>query len=402
MAKKEIPEKDKPIQQRWQDYGMAYLKFLIHFILWVLVGSMALWAFQNKTSESSLPFILSKLPYENSQKISASSQINSFSDIPLFSYKPPVGFPYSFKNTDDTSWTEGFGNWFSRTEAGSWGFGRRILFEIGRVFSMGFLALSKIPKIPGVTMDYDNMAELVCIFLLPILVIFGITFLQPIGTTINTLAGSFYDNSWFWGFIGLFFPVWIMNFFNVFLQNIYLGIFIFWMPLFSGGFRNLRKTVFKNRMFFLWTLLIAAVIISVSYLPTQVTIGMSLGLIVLLAWHYFFGPVTTQALSKAAKAAKAATGSSNNNSSNNVSSPINSGSGSTTNNSNTVSNNTNSNSNANASNKSNTNNSNSNKRTSNTSSSSKIQKERSKSGGVKMNNIPADSIGKIFEKLNFS
>ena len=58
MAKKEIPEKDKPIQQRWQDYGMAYLKFLINFIIWVLIGGMALWALQNKTSENSMPFNL--------------------------------------------------------------------------------------------------------------------------------------------------------------------------------------------------------------------------------------------------------------------------------------------------------------------------------------------------------
>ena len=25
MEKKEIPEKDKPMKQRWQDYGMAYI-----------------------------------------------------------------------------------------------------------------------------------------------------------------------------------------------------------------------------------------------------------------------------------------------------------------------------------------------------------------------------------------
>ena len=113
MAKKEIPEKDKPIQQRWQDYGMAYLKFLINFIIWVLIGGMALWALQNKTSENSMPFNLTKLPYENSGKTAASSQINSFSDVPLFSYKPPVGFPYNFKDTEETTWLQGFGNWFN-------------------------------------------------------------------------------------------------------------------------------------------------------------------------------------------------------------------------------------------------------------------------------------------------
>ena len=56
MAKKKVQEKDKPMNERWQDYGIAYLKFLIQFIIWVLVGGMALWALQNKTSETSLPF----------------------------------------------------------------------------------------------------------------------------------------------------------------------------------------------------------------------------------------------------------------------------------------------------------------------------------------------------------
>ena len=49
MAKKEIPEKDKSIKQRWQDYGMAYIKFLIRFFIWVLIGGMTLWALQNKS-----------------------------------------------------------------------------------------------------------------------------------------------------------------------------------------------------------------------------------------------------------------------------------------------------------------------------------------------------------------
>ena len=191
MAKKKVQEKDKPMNERWKDYGIAYLKFIIQFIIWVLVGGMALWALQNKTSETSLPFDITKLPYENSGKVSASSQINSFADIPLFSYKPPVGFPYNFKDPDESTWAEGFGNWFSRTESGSWGFGRKILFEIGRLFSIGFLVLSKIPKIPGISMDYYNIAELISIFLLPILVIFGITIFQPITTTLTTLGSSF-------------------------------------------------------------------------------------------------------------------------------------------------------------------------------------------------------------------
>ena len=174
MAKKEIPEKDKSIKQRWQDYGMAYIKFLIRFFIWVLIGGMTLWALQNKSSELSLPFNLEKLPYQNSENISASSQINSFDDVALFSYKPPVGFPYNFKHTKETTWQQGFGNWFSRTEAGSWGFGRRILFALGRLISIGFLLLSKIAQIPGVDMDYYNLVQLAGIFLLPIFVMFGL------------------------------------------------------------------------------------------------------------------------------------------------------------------------------------------------------------------------------------
>tara|TARA_Y100000992_G_C21270501_1_gene496516 strand:+ start:1872 stop:3044 length:1173 start_codon:yes stop_codon:yes gene_type:complete len=389
MAKKEIPEKDKPIQQRWQDYGMAYLKFLINFIIWVLIGGMALWALQNKTSENSMPFNLTKLPYENSGKTAASSQINSFSDVPLFSYKPPVGFPYNFKDTEETTWLQGFGNWFSRTEAGSWGFGRRILFEIGRLVSMGFLVLSKIPKIPGITMDYYNIAELVSIFLLPFVVIFGITFLQPVATTVNTLIASFYDNSWFWGIIGLFFPVWIMNFFNLFLQNIYLGIFLFWMPLFSGGFNSLRKTVFKNKMIFLWILLIAAVVISSSYLPTQVTVGMALGLVMLLAWHYFFGPITSQALSKVVKSTQSTSDTTNSNN-NNSNKGVNS-SNKKSNNSAASGNNTSTSNNSASSN---------NSSSGNNSSSSVTKSKRSKKGGISTQNIPADAIGKIFENLS--
>ena len=359
MAKKEIPEKDKPMNERWQDYGIAYLKFLINLILWVLVGGMALWTLQNKSSETSLPFNLEKLPYVNSGKISASSQINSIDDVPLFSYKPPVGFPYNFKDTKETTWQEGFGNWFSRTESGSWGFGRRILFELGRLFSMGFLVLAKIPQIPGVSMDYYNIAELVSIFLLPILVIFGLTFLQPIATTVNTLVSSFYDNSWFWGIIGICFPVWIMNFFNIFLQNIYLGMFVFWMPLFSGGFGSLRKTVYKNKMTFLWIVLLAAVVISTSYLPTQVTVGMALGLIMLIAWHYFFGPIASQALSKVVK--------------------------STTSNSNNAS----------------SSRSNSNNASGRASSSNSEKMPLLKKAKINMNNVPPDAIGNIFDKLKF-
>ena len=379
MAKKKVQEKDKPMNERWKDYGIAYLKFLIQFIIWVLVGGMALWALQNKTSETSLPFDMTKLPYENSGKVSASSQINSFADIPLFSYKPPVGFPYNFKDPNESTWAEGFGNWFSRTESGSWGFGRKILFEIGRLFSIGFLVLSKIPKIPGISMDYYNIAELICIFLLPILVIFGIIF-QPITTTLTTLGSSFYDNSWFWGIIGLCFPVWIMNFFNILLQNIYLGIFLFLMPLTSGGFTKLRKTVFKNKMMFLWMILIGAVVISTGYLPSQITVGMTLGLIMLMAWHYFFGPIASQALSKVIKS----TTSSSNNASNSTS------------NSNNASNST-SNSN-NASNST----SNSNNASGSASSSNSEKMPLLKKRKIKMNNVPPDAIGKIFEKFNLS
>jgi len=370
MAKKKVQEKDKPMNERWQDYGIAYLKFLIQFIIWVLVGGMALWALQNKTSETSLPFDITKLPYENSGKVSASSQINSFADIPLFSYKPPVGFPYNFKDPNESTWAEGFGNWFSRTESGSWGFGRKILFEIGRLFSIGFLVLSKIPKIPGISMDYYNIAELISIFLLPILVIFGITIFQPITTTLTTLGSSFYDNSWFWGIIGLCFPVWIMNFFNILLQNIYLGIFLFLMPMTSGGFTKLRKTVFKNKMMFLWMILIGAVVISTGYLPAQITVGMTLGLIMLMAWHYFFGPIASQALSKVVKSTTS--------SSNNVSN--------STSNSNNGSNSTSSSNNASES----------------ASSSNSEKMPLLKKRKIKMNNVPPDAIGKIFEKFNLS
>ena len=87
------------------------------------------------------------------------------------------------------------------------------------------------------------------------------------------------------------------------------------MPMTSGGFTKLRKTVFKNKMMFLWMILIGAVVISTGYLPAQITVGMTLGLIMLMAWHYFFGPIASQALSKVVKS----TTSSSNNVSNSTS-----------------------------------------------------------------------------------
>ena len=54
--------------------------------------------------------------------------------------------------------------------------------------------------------DIKQRVKIAGIFLLPILVIFGLTVFQPIATNVTTLVSSFYDNSWFWGIIGLFFP----------------------------------------------------------------------------------------------------------------------------------------------------------------------------------------------------
>ena len=241
-----VPEKDKPIAERWQNYGVALLRFIISIFVWMLIGSMALWAFQNKSTEISLPSDLNKLPYVNSGG-SFKNGNNGVFDLPLFSYKPPVGFPYSLKEKEDTVW-EGFGNWFSRTEIGAWGYARRVVLEIGKMIALSFSLLSKIPDIPGIKVNYYNIAELVTIFVLPIVALFSYVSIQPAVSGVATLVSSFYNNSWVWGIICLWLPVWILTIFNAALQHFYLAGWLFWIPLFSGGFGFMRKVAVRNKM----------------------------------------------------------------------------------------------------------------------------------------------------------
>jgi hypothetical protein len=296
MAKpKKIDEKDKPIGERWQDYGVALLTWIIIIFLWIFVGSMALWGFQNKSTEMSLPSDLTKLPYMNSKGFGSSGP--SVFDLPLFTYKSPVGFPYFLKEQDDTMWA-GFGNWFSRTEIGAWAFPRKALQEVGKIIALSFKLLEKIPDIPGVKVNYYNIAELAAVFILPIFVIIAFAGGQPLATGLATLVSAFYNNSWFWGCIGLLLPIWLMTTFNITLQSLYLSGWLTWMPLFSGGLGFMAKIMNKNKMPLLWLLCLVAIIISTSYLPSAVTVGMVMGFLLIAAWHYFFGPMTNKALSK--------------------------------------------------------------------------------------------------------
>ena len=292
---KKIAEKDKPIGERWQDYGVALLKWIIIIFLWIFVGSMALWGFQNKSTEMSLPSDLTKLPYMNSKGLGSSGP--SVFDLPLFTYKSPVGFPYFLKEQDD-SMGSGFGNWFARTEIGAWAFPRKALQEVGKIIALSFKLLEKIPDIPGVKVNYYDVAELAAVFILPIFVIIAFAGGQPVATGLATLVSAFYNNSWFWGCIGLLLPIWLMISFNITLQSLYLSGWLTWMPLFSGGLGFMTKIMNKNKMPLLWLLCLVAIIISTSYLPSTVTVGMVMGLLLIAAWHYFFGPMTNKALSK--------------------------------------------------------------------------------------------------------
>ena len=86
-------------KNNWGKYFSALIGFILSWILWLLVGSMALWAFQNKSTESVLPTDIEKLPYMNSG--GSSGEKSFLDDFPLFSYKSPVGFPYSFREKDE-------------------------------------------------------------------------------------------------------------------------------------------------------------------------------------------------------------------------------------------------------------------------------------------------------------
>ena len=141
-----------------------------------------------------------------------------------------------------TVW-DGFGNWVARTEIGAWAYPRRLLFEVGKLIAIGFTLLAKIPEIPGVKINYYNMAELGAIYALPLLVINSLVWIQPIITTLATLASSFYNNSWIFGIIGLFFPLWILKVSNIFLQHLYLAGWFFFIPLFSGGLKFMGKAL---------------------------------------------------------------------------------------------------------------------------------------------------------------
>ncbi len=57
-------------------------------------------------------------------------------------------------------------------------------------------------------------------------------------------------------------------------------------------------------MLILSTLCLVAIALSTQYLPGEVTGGMLTGFLVLMVWHYFFGPTTSAALSGLAKAGK--------------------------------------------------------------------------------------------------
>jgi hypothetical protein len=346
MAKDgKVDEKDKPIGERWQDYGVALLTWVIIIFLWIFVGSMALWGFQNKSTEMSLPSDLTKLPYMNSKRFGSSGP--SVFDLPLFTYKSPVGFPYFLKEEDD-SMGNGFGNWFSRTEIGAWAFPRKALQEVGKIIALSFKLLKKIPYIPE---NYYDMAELAVIFILPIFVIIAFAVGQPLATGLATLVSSFYNNSWFWGCIGLLLPIWLMTTFNITLQSLYLSGWLTWIPLFSGGLGFMTKVMKKNGMPLFWLLCLVAIIISTSYLPPVITVGMVIGVLLIAAWRYVVGPMVNKTHSKLGTSDGK---SGNSNSSSNSNSNSNSNSSSS------------SNSNSNSSNSNSSNGNNSGRNTSNT------------------------------------
>ena len=86
---------DTDQKNNWGKYFSALVGFILSWIMWLLIGSMALWAFQNKSTESVLPTDIDKLPYMNLG--GASIGKNGVDDFPLFSYKSPVGLPYSLR-----------------------------------------------------------------------------------------------------------------------------------------------------------------------------------------------------------------------------------------------------------------------------------------------------------------
>lgn len=301
MSSSQKKESEKPMSERWKDYGTAMFKFIVNWIIWLLVGAMSLWALRNRSRESSLPIDVNNLPYDNKKGVKTKST-GGLSDVPLFTYNPPVAFPYNMKSDDCPSW--GFGDWFSRTEAGSWSISRRVLHELGTLVIGFYNSMNTIPDVPGMKLNYTSLAELLGMYILPIFVLFGLTIAQPIITTIATLIGSFHNNSVLWGIIGIFTPTWILNFFNVFLQHVYLGIFLLWLPAFSGGLGFMKRVILDNKMLMLSTLCLVAIALSTQYLPGEVTGGMLIGFLVLMVWHYFFGPTTSAALSGLAKAGK--------------------------------------------------------------------------------------------------
>ena len=285
---KKEKEKDKTIEQRWKDYAIALLSFIVRFFLWILIGATALWTFKNKSSEASLPIDPTQLPYSNPEGYNKiTSAIDNISDIPMFSYNPPVGFPYSWKSKDPDVW-EGFGNWFSRTEISSWSLVRNMLLSMGKSIASIFIIANK-GKL-GKSTTYMNLMELAGVLILPFFVILGLVIIQPISTTLMTIYGSFADNSWLWGIIGILLPIWIINIFNVVCQNLSLLGYLFIVPLFTGGFTYMRKLITKNKMLLLCIILIAAIIIASEILPGGVVYGMTVGFVMILIWHCLVGP----------------------------------------------------------------------------------------------------------------
>ena len=66
------------------------------------------------------------------------------------------------------------------------------------------------------------------------------------------------------------------------------------------------KALAKNKMMLIWTLLIAAVVISTKYLEPMASVGMAIAVIGIVLWHYLFGPMAQQVLNAAGKGLKGA------------------------------------------------------------------------------------------------